>query len=141
VVGVAIAAPAWATWLLWLLWRGSSALRHAAKRRAYGRWHGNYYEFDGRQIRIVFDGDEIFIAAADVFDAFGIEPRGREPDRVRLIAGRDGLTELPGDKLLHFTERGLRAWMERRTDVAAVGFRKWFERMVVAPQRKRLHCV
>lgn len=47
-VGVALTAPLWAMWLLWLLWRGLAALRRAIKRRAYGRWHGNYYGFDGR---------------------------------------------------------------------------------------------
>jgi hypothetical protein len=137
-VGVALSAPLWAAWLLWLLWRAAAALRRVAKQRAYGRWHGSYYEFDGRQIRIVFDGDEILVAAEDVFDALGIESRRREPERVRRIAGRDGLIERPGENLLVFTERGLRAWMQRRTDPAAVRFGRWFEAQVVGPRRKRV---
>lgn len=136
-VGIALTAPLWSMWLLWLLWRGTVALRHAMRRSAYGRWNGNYYEFDGRQIRIDLEADAILIAATDVFDALGIEPRGREPARVRLLTGRDGLTARPGENLLFFTERGLRAWMERRTDAVAVRFGRWFEAEVAAPQRKR----
>jgi hypothetical protein len=137
-VGVALTAPLWAAWLLWLLWRGLAALRRALKRSAYGRWHGNYFEFDGRQIRIVFDDDEIFVTAVDVFDALGIEPRRRDPDRVRQLAGRDGLTESPGERMLAFTERGLRSWMERRADAVAVRFGRWFEAEVVEPRRRRV---
>jgi hypothetical protein len=136
-IGVAVAAPLWAGWLLWLLWRAAAALHHAARQRAYGRWQGQYYEFDGRQIRIVFDGEAIFVAAADVFDAIGIGRRGRAPERVRQLAGRDGLMQWPGEKLLVFTERGLRAWFERRTDPVAVRFQKWFEGQVVGPRRRR----
>jgi hypothetical protein len=136
-VGVALSAPLWAAWLPWLQWRGTAVLRHWFARCAFGRWHGNYFEFDGWQIRIDFDGDEIFVAAADVFDALGIEVRGRECERHRLIAGGDGLKVLPGDNLRAFTERGLQAWMERRTDAVAVRFGKWYERTVVDPRRKR----
>lgn len=115
-----------------------AALRRALQRSANGRWHGNYFEFDGRQIRIVFDDDEILVTAVDAFDALGIEPQRRDPDRVRQLAGRDGLTEPPGERMLAFTERGLRAWMERRTDAAAVRFGRWFEAEVLEPRRRRL---
>jgi hypothetical protein len=137
IVGVALSAPLWAAWLLWLLWRGASALKEAARQRALRRWHGNFYEFRGRQIRIVFDGDEVLVAGDDVFDALGIDRRGRAPDRVRLLAGRDGLVELAAGRLLVFTERGLRAWLERRTDATAVKFGRWFEAEVAVPHRRR----
>jgi hypothetical protein len=136
-VGVALVAPLWAAWLLWLLWRAAVALRLAARQRALGRWHGSYFEFDGRQIRILFDDEQILVAAADVFDALGIEARGREPERVRLLAGRDGLIELRGEAPLYFTARGLQAWMERRSGEQALRWRRWFESEVVAPRRRR----
>ena len=137
-VGIALVAPVWAAWLLWLAWRGAVALRLAARQGALGRWQGSYFEFDGRQIRVVFEDERIFIAAADVFDALGTDARGREPERVRLLAGRDGLIELEAQGLLAFTDGGLRAWMERRTDPAAVRFARWFEGEVAAPRRRRL---
>ena len=136
-VGLALAVPAWAAWLLWLSWHVTSALRRTAVRRAYGRWHGSYHEFDGRQIRVVLDGSAIFVAAADVFDALGIERPRRQHERVRLLAGREGLVELHGGRLQAFTEAGLRAWMEKRTDATAVRFRRWFEKEVVGPRRRR----
>lgn len=136
-VGVALVAPLWAAWLLWLLWRGAVALRLAARQRTLGRWQGSYFEFDGRQIRVLFDEERIFVAATDVFDALGTEARGREPERVRLLAGRDGLVELEAQKLLAFTGGGLRAWLEPRTDPAAMRFARWFEGEVAAPRQRR----
>jgi len=135
--GVAFVAPLWAAWLLWLLWRASVYARHWAARHAYGEWHGNYFEFDGRQVRVVFEDDEIYVAAFDVFDALGTDRRGRAPERVRLITGRDGLIEIPDRKLLVFTERGLRAWMARRTDTNATKFMAWLDNDVTAPFRAR----
>jgi hypothetical protein len=135
-VGVALAAPAWALWLLWLLWRGVAALREDARRRAYGRWQGSYFEFEGRQVRVAFDDDGIFVAAADVFDALAIDARGRAPERVRLLAGREGLIERAGIDGGVFTERGLRAWMERRRDARALRLLRWFEDTVAGPRRR-----
>lgn len=135
--GIAFVAPLWAAWLLWLLWRLAANARHWAARRAYGEWHGNYFEFDGRQVRVVFDEDDIYLCAEDVFDALGTDEHGRASERVRRIAGRDGLVELPDRKMLAFTELGLRAWMERRTEPKAVKFMAWLDKQVVAPYRKR----
>jgi hypothetical protein len=137
-VGVALAAPLWAAWLLWLLWRLGVGLRRAGRWRAFGRWHGRYFEFDGRQVRVVFDGERILVAAPDVFEALGIAAGAREPQRVRLLAGRDGLIGLPGQAPLFFTERGLRAWLQRRRAPAASRFGQWFEQQVAAPRRRRL---
>jgi hypothetical protein len=38
---------------------------------------------------------------------------------------------------LVFTERGLTAWLERRRDPKAVQLRRWYERDVLAPHRRR----
>lgn len=137
IAGIAFVAPLWAAWLLWLLWRASASARHWAARRAYGEWHGNYFEFDGRQVRVVFDEDDIYLAAADVFDVLGTDAHGRVPERVQVIAGSDALIELAGRRLLVFTERGLRAWMQRRTEPKAAKFIAWVDNEVVEPYRNR----
>lgn len=134
---IALTAPLWAAWLLWLLWRLAANAHHWAARRAYGKWHGNYFEFDGRQVRVVFDDDNIYLAAADVFDVLETDEHGRVPERVQMIAGRDGLIDLPDRNLLVFTECSLRAWMERRTDPKAAKFIAWVDNEVVAPYRRR----
>ncbi len=136
-IGWALGAPALALWLLWPLWRGARAFWHWTRTRPQAEWHGVYFEFDGRQIRVFFDGDDYWVAADDVHDVFGLTGRARAPERVRMIVGRDGLAIAPGTRLLAFTERGLEAWMERRTDRVAADFKRWFDTQVIAPQRRK----
>jgi hypothetical protein len=124
--------------LLWPLYRALRALWHWTRWRAHAKWHGRHFEFDGRQIRVLFDDDRVLVVAADVFDALGIDAAGRGAERVRRIAGRDGLVTHPDAGELVFTERGLSAWMERRTARDADRFARWFEAEVLAPHRRRV---
>jgi hypothetical protein len=132
-----LTAPFWGVWLLWPLYRGFRRLLTWRAEAAWGEWQGRYYEFDGRQIRILFEDDAIWFVAADVFDALGIEGHQRNPERVRQIAGRDGLTRPPGSRLLAFSEIGLKAWLDRRTDIAAHKFGLWVDKQVIEPWRRR----
>lgn len=126
-----------ALWALWPIYRGARALWHLMQDAPYIDWNGSYYEFDGRQMRVLFDADAIFVVAADVFDALDVHGHGADASRVRAVAGRDGLVRLPGRREIVFTERGLAAWLERRTDTRSVGFRRWLELEVLAPHRRR----
>lgn len=135
-VSIVLVTPLWLIWAIWLLWRTWTRIGPDPRRR----WHGSYFEHDGAQIRVLFEDETILLVAADVFDAFGIEGHARDPDRVRLIAGRDGLVPRAGAgsrTTLCFTERGLRAWLERRTDTQAAKFLRWYDTQVVAPYRRR----
>lgn len=134
---VVVLVPFWGAWLLWLAVRGRRWLHGWVAAGAWGEWNGSYFEYDGRQMRVLFAGDDVFVAVADVFDACGLANRNRDVNRARLIAGREGIVPAPDTRLLCFTERGLRAWMERRTDQAAGKFMLWFERTVIAPYRRR----
>lgn len=134
---VVLLAPFWGAWLLWLVVRGARWFRGWVGASTWGEWNGSYFEYDGCQMRVLFDGDTIYIAATDVFDACGIGSRGRDIERARLIAGRDGVVPAPDTNLMCFTERGFRAWMERRTDLTSGKFLWWFERQVVKPYRRR----
>ena len=84
-----LVAPFWAVWLLWPTYRFI---------RAWWRWqyeglsaesNGAYYEFDGRQIRILMQGDLIWISAEDVFDV----RQARDHDKIRL--GRSIASDKP----------------------------------------------
>ena len=130
-------APLTAGLLLWPLYRAGRAIWQWTRWRAHADWHGNYFEFNDRQIRVLFAGEQVSVVAADVFDVLGIDAAGRVPQRVRGITGRDGLTTAPDTSLLVFTERGLAAWMERRTDGDASRFARWFKAEVTDPYRKR----
>jgi len=126
-----------ALWLLWPLVRGVGALWRWMRAAPHAAWNGSYYEFDGRQMRLLFDDDDIFVVASDVFAALDLRGRVVGAERVRLISGKDGLRHLPGRRELVFSERGLSAWLARRNDAKAISLRRWFERDVLAPHRKR----
>jgi len=72
-----------------------------------------------------------------VFDALGTEPYARDPERVRHIVGRDGLRQAPDSSLLYFSQKGLAAWLDRRTERTATQFARWVETQVVGPYRRR----
>lgn len=126
-----------ALWILWPLYRGARALWHWMHAAPYAAWNGSYFEFDGRQVRILFDDDALFVVADDVYATLDLRGRATDATRVRSIAGRDGLIRLPGRRELVFTERGLAAWLARRSDAKAVAFGRWIEQQVSAPQRRR----
>ena len=137
-LGLILAAPFWGLWFLWAFYRGlrfALRLLHGAGR---WQWSGQYFEFDGRQMRILFEGEEVFVAAADVFDALGTPTTARDPERVRQVVGRDGLRVLAEGGLLCFSEKGLAAWLDRRTDPTAAKFARWVELQVLKPYRRRL---
>jgi hypothetical protein len=132
-----LTAPFWVIWFLWPVYRVLRVLWSWQQQASWGPWQGQYYEFDGRQIRILFDGDDIWFVANDVFDALGISGHQRNPERVRQIAGRDGLAAAPGSRRLAFSERGLAAWLERRADLNAHKFGIWVTKQVIEPFRRR----
>ena len=136
-LGAVLAAPFWGLWALWALYRFARTLKRWLGHSGWQEWNGQYYEFDGRQIRILFDGDDIWFAAADVFEALDTPRQARDAERVRQIVGRDGLRAAPGSNLLSFSEKGLAAWLDRRTDRTASLFARWVETQVVQPFRRR----
>src|SRR5512137_1921544 len=77
-LGLVLSAPLWALWLLWPLYRAWALWMRWGARSRWHAWHGNYYEFDGRQIRVRFEGDQVWIGADDVFDALRLEGRQRD---------------------------------------------------------------
>ena len=136
-LSLVLVAPFWGLWLLWPVYRALRAWWFWQNEGAWGEWNGAYYEFDGRQIRVLTQDDSIWIVASDVFDVLGLHGRQRNAARARHVAGRDGLTHAPGSRLLAFTEKGIRAWLERRTDADANKFSRWLDNQVIAPYRRR----
>jgi hypothetical protein len=136
-LSVVLVAPFWGLWLLWPVYRGLRAWWRWQQEGTWAKWNGAYYEFDGRQIRILTQEDSIWIVANDVFDALGLQGRQRDVARARQIAGREGLVRPPGSRLLAFTEVGIGAWLDRRTDADAHKFSRWLDKQVVSPYRRR----
>lgn len=145
--------------MVWPAWRLARWLRHALREDALAAGRGSYYEFDGRQLRILFDDEgQVWLAADDILDIFGLTgpARDREPvalpggitltltgpardrEHLRLMAGRDGVRFAPGIRLACFTERGLRAWLERRSGRRVGQFVHWLDTQVLVPHRRKL---
>ncbi|MEP6607864.1 MAG: hypothetical protein ABJA83_04220 [Burkholderiaceae bacterium] len=133
-----LVAPFWGLWLAWPAYRIFCAAWRWHSESSWARWNGMYYEFDGRQIRILLQGEVIWIVANDVFDALVLRGRQRDPEHVRQIAGRDGLVRLPDTRLLAFSEVGIKAWLDRRTEIVAHKFSRWLDKQVIVPYRRRL---
>ena len=136
-LSLVLVAPFWGMWLLWPTYRVIRVWWRWQYESAWSESNGAYYEFDGHQIRILMQGDSIWIAADDVFDALSLQGRQRNVARVREIAGRDGLVKAPGSRLMAFSEVGIKAWLDRRTDAIAHKFSYWLDKQVIAPYRKR----
>jgi hypothetical protein len=135
--GAVLVAPFWVLWLLWPAYRGWAVWSGWFGHSRWRAREGAHYEFDGQPIRVVFDDELIWFAAEDVFDALRLQGRQRDPERGRLVAGRDGLCRLPGSGLLAFSETGLGAWLDRRTDADALKFAHWVRHQVIEPYRRR----
>ena len=136
-LGAVLTAPFWAVWLLWPLYRGWALWMRWARHSRWQAWQGSYYEFDGQQVRVLFEDEQIWFSADDVYDALRLQGRQRDPERGRLVAGRDGLSELADSGLLVFSEAGLRAWLDRRMEPDAMKFARWVQFQVVDPYRRR----
>jgi len=136
-IGAILAAPFWVLWLLWVLYRGMGTVLRWHTAATWGAAPGASYEFDAQPIRIGQHGDELWFAADDVFDALRIPTEARNTERVRQIAGRDGLQPAPGSGVLSFSEKGLAAWLDRRTERQAAQFTRWVNQQVIAPYRRR----
>lgn len=136
-LALVLSAPFWALWTGWLIYRGLALWWRWQARSGTGHLDGSYHEFDGQPIRIFFNGDSIFWGADDVFNALDIDADARRVERVRLITGRDGLAPEAASGLLCFSERGLQAWLDRRTGPEVQKFRLWVERQIVRPYRRR----
>jgi hypothetical protein len=98
------------------------------------RWHGNYYSFDGYQVRIIEDGGRTWIVLNDA------------AARAKMQVGESELKALGPDALLHLEEFKTRAisdealltLLSRRNYPDANKFRLWLQRDVLPPlHRKR----
>jgi len=132
-------APLIALYLMWPLWRGAKIVLSHMREAPLAPWQGRYYAFENFQIRVLLDEeDRLLIVASDVLDALRIKGRGRHSNRIRAIAGRDGLRTVAGMGEPAFTEKGLQAWLERtsRRDVAR--FALWLRTQVSEPHHRML---
>jgi hypothetical protein len=134
-----VKAPLIALDLTWPLWRGGRLVFSLMREAPLAPWQGRYYVFGNFQIRVLVDEDgALLFVASDVLDALRIKGRGRHVDRIRAIAGRDGLRSVPGVGQAVFTEKGMQAWLERNSRHDVARFALWLRTQVSEPHRRML---
>ena len=131
-------APLIGLCVLWPLWRGGKLVLSHMRESPLAPWQGRYYAFDNFHIRVLLDEeDRLLIVASDVLDALRIEGRDRQPDRIRAIAGRDGLRTAPEIQEPVFTETGLQEWLKRNSRRDVARFVHWLRTQVSEPHRRQ----
>ena len=119
-LGLVLSAPFWALWLLWPVYRAWAFWTRSARRTQGQEWQGNYYEFEGRTVRVLHDADGVWFAADDAFDALGLDDAQRDAERHVVF-------EHPGSGLPVFSRERLAALLDRRSDAVSLRFREWAE--------------
>jgi hypothetical protein len=134
-------APLIGLCVIWPLWRGARLILSQMREAPLAPWQGRYYAFDNLQIRVLLDEeDRLLIVASDVLDALRIKGRDRQPDRIRAIAGLDGLRTVPKMEEPVFTETGLQEWLKRSSRRDVVRFAHWLRTQVSEPHRRLREC-
>ena len=134
-----VKAPLIGLCVMWPLWRGGKLILSHMLEAPLAPWQGRYYAFDNFQIRVLVDEeDRLLIVASDVLDALRIKGRDRQPDRIRAIAGRDGLRTVPEIEESVFTETGLQEWLKRSSRSDVLRFAHWLRTQVSEPHRRLL---
>jgi hypothetical protein len=100
----------------------------------YGDWMGQWYEFDGQQVRILEIDGALWAVASDCYKALGKKP----PDNLRARYKSSELAVIPDSKLMGFTEAGVQAFARNWSGRDADRFGLWYHGQVAMPfHRKR----
>lgn len=121
--------------IFWFLEHSNDRARH----RRWARWSGKYYAFDDIQVVIEPMGKGWQVHHAGVFAIMGLTADAQTHRRVELICGAlDYFRDDKGD--WWFTDAGLSAWLEARTDQLnhlTRRFAAWWERDTLPLLRKQ----
>lgn len=125
IAGVLLAKPIIEAGGNWLAW---------AKRQPYEKWHGNYYEFAGTQIRIYPVGNSLWFTDVDVLRVIGQKPTLMlestfDPHEYDLI---------PHTKVHGFSEEGVEKLLRASEHYESKRMLMWIQREVVKPFRRKL---
>lgn len=125
--------PLWGAALARPIIEGVPALLRWAGHLHLQAWDGRYYEFDGRQVRVVTIGETLWFAEPDV-----VAILGGTPEALRSKVGRNEYGPLGEGRLMGFPEQALRRLLNGDASPQALRFRLWMEREVIFPHREHL---
>jgi hypothetical protein len=100
----------------------------------YAGWMGQWYEFDGQQVRVFEIDGVLWAVASDCYKALGKDV----PKDLRMGYQPAELARIPDSKLMGFTEAGVQAFARKWSGRDADRFGLWYHKQVSAPfHRKR----
>ena len=103
-------------------------------RQPYAKWHGNYYEFAGSQVRIYPVGKSLWFVDADVLKVIG------QKTSLMLQSTFDvhEYDLIPGTKQHGFSEEGVEKLLRASDHSESKRMLLWIQREVVKPFRRKL---
>jgi hypothetical protein len=96
-------------------------------------WEGAYYEFNGVQVRVYDDDQQLWFALPDVLKSIGLKAA---PAAFRAVHPGD-VRDIPGQRLKGLNARGIEHLLAKSHDHEAGRFLHWMRREVVGPWEKR----
>ena len=106
---------------------------HWAKRQPYAKWHGNYYEFAGTQIRLMEVGRELWVVDSDLLRVIGEKPT------LMLESLYDSLEYdlIPDTRFHGFSPTGAEKILRKSEHYEASRMLMWLQREVYKPHRRK----
>ena len=126
-IGYPLSAPIWGMMFAKPIVEFFPALGRLIHWHAFHEWEGKTYKYDGKHLRVYFNGDEAWFVAKDVLSVLDkkIEPWLD----TRFTAEEYGV--IPGRTEKGFSPAGVLALTQISEHPEAAKFRLWFERAVV----------
>jgi len=107
---------------------------HWAKKQPYAEWHGRYYSFANRQIRMLEVGKELWAVDADLLSVIGEKPT--------LMLGSTYGTEdydlIPDTRFYGFSPSGAEKVLRKSTHYEASRMLMWLQREVYKAHQRKL---
>jgi hypothetical protein len=104
-----------------------------ARKQPYAKWHGNYYEFAGTQIRLIEVGRELWVVDADILRVIGEKPSLMLENRFSA----DEYASIAEGNYHGFSPAGTEKVLTESHHLEAKRMLMWLQREVYKPHRRK----
>lgn len=101
-----------------------------AEEFATSKWHGRFFSFEGSQVRVHWDDENIWIIADDIFQVMQREPDGVERKKIKARAGDENYRQIPGVGGECLSEEGVARYLAGLRVEDTRKLRLWLDREV-----------
>ena len=106
---------------------------HWAKRQPYAKWHGNYYEFAGTQIRLMEVGRELWVVDSDLLRVIGEKPTLM----LESLYDVHDYDVIPDTQFHGFSPAGAEKVLMKSSHFESRRMLLWLQREVYKPHRRK----